>query len=184
MATAGQTIRNPVTGETLTFLVTSADSNGQLLRVDVTAAANATGPPMHVHSAFVERYDIREGRVHVRLRGEVHVLEPSARLEIPRGAPHTFWIEGDRPARMVVDFEPAGTYETFLETLYGLAEDGKTNAKGEPNLLQMAVIGREHLDDFALAKPPIWMQRLLFAVLAPIGRLLGFRARYSARTAG
>jgi mannose-6-phosphate isomerase-like protein (cupin superfamily) len=178
MATAGQTIRNPKTGETLTFLVTTSDSDGELLRVDVTAEGNASGPPMHVHRGFVERYDVREGRVHVRLHGKVHAIGPSEPLEIPRGEPHTFWVEGDQPARMIVEFAPAGTYEDFLETLYGLAADGKTNEKGEPNLLQMAVIGHEHLDDFALAKPPIWLQRILFAVLSPIGRLLRYRARY------
>ena len=42
------------------------------------------------------------------------------------------------------------------------------------------MIGREHLDDFALAKPPVWVQRLLYGALAPIGRLLGYRARYRA----
>jgi hypothetical protein len=179
MAKAGQTIHNPITGETLTFVVTAADSDGKLLRVDVTAAPHKAGPPLHVHRGFVEKYDVQEGLVHVRLHGRVHAIEPRHPFEVPRGEPHTFWIEGDEPARMVVDFEPAGTYEFFLETLYGLAEDGKTNAKGEPNLLQMAVIGREHLDDFALAKPPIWLQRILFGVLAPLGRIFGYRPRYS-----
>ena len=111
MATASQTIRNPVTGETLTFLVTAADSNGKLLRVDVTADPRGAGPPMHIHRAFVERYDVREGRVHVRLDEQVRTISPGEPFEFPRGRPHTFWIEGDEPARMVVDFEPAGTYE-------------------------------------------------------------------------
>ena len=178
MGRAGQTIHNPITGETLTFLVTAGESEGQVLRVDVTAEPHRAGPPMHVHRGFVEKYDVREGKVHVRLHGQVHVVEPGRPFEIPRGEPHTFWIEGDEPARMVVDFEPAGTYEFFLETVYGLARDGKTNAKGEPSLLQAAVIGRVHLDDFALATPPVWVQRILFGALAPVGRLLGYRARY------
>jgi hypothetical protein len=76
----------------------------------------------------------------------------------------------------VVDFEPAGTYESFLETMYGLAEEGKTDGQGRPGLLRMAVIGRAHLEDFALARPPYWVQKVLFAVLAPLGRLRGYRA--------
>ena len=31
----------------------------------------------------------------------------------------------------------------FFETFFGLAKDGKTNSKGLPNLLSMAVIMRE-----------------------------------------
>ena len=77
---------------------------------------------------------------------------------------------------MVVDFEPAGTYEGFLETMYGLAEAGKTDEQGRPNLLHMAVIGRKHLDDSALARPTYHVQKVLFALLAPIGRLFGYRA--------
>ena len=180
MARAGQVIRNPATGETLTFVVTSADSDGRLLRVDVTADPRRPGPPLHVHRGFVERYDVRAGRLRILLGGQERVLGPEEGVEIPRGAAHTFQVEGDEPVRMVVDFEPAGTYESFLETVYGLAADGKTNAQGVPNLLRTAVVGREHLEDFALARPPYLVQRAIFAVLAPIGRLAGYRARYEA----
>lgn len=61
---------------------------------------------------------------------------------------------------------------------------GKTDAKGRPKLLQAAVIGRKHLDDIALAKPPVAIQRLVFGILAPLGRLLGYRARLSAFAPG
>lgn len=184
MARAGQTIRNPATGETLTFVVTAADSGGALLRVDVTADPHRPGPPVHVHRRFVERYDVRTGRVRITLGGEERVVEGPGRFEIPRGKPHTFRVEGDEPVRMVVDFEPAGRYEGFLETMYGLAADGKTDGKGVPNVLQMAVVGREHLDDFSLAQPPYLVQRAAFSLLAPIGRLAGYRARYERREGG
>lgn len=176
MASAGDVIRNPATGETLTFVVTSADSGGKLLQVDVTAEPHKQGPPLHVHRNFVERYDIKEGRVAIALHGDIRILEPGDHLEIPRSAAHTFKVEGDAPVRMVVDFVPAGTYEGFLETMYGLAEAGKTDEQGRPNLLHMAVIGRKHLDDFALARPTYGVQKVLFALLAPIGRLFGYRA--------
>ena len=60
--------------------------------------------------------------------------------------------------------------------MYGLAEAGKTDEQGRPNFLHMAVIGRKHLDDFALARPTYHVQKVLFALLAPIGRLFGYRA--------
>jgi mannose-6-phosphate isomerase-like protein (cupin superfamily) len=177
VARAGQVIHNPATGETLTFVVTSADSAGSLLRFDVTAEPHKKGPPLHVHRAFHERHHLQSGRVCFTVRGREHVVEAPARFEIPRGAPHTFRVKGDEPARTVVDHEPAGTYERFLEKMYALAAEGKTDEQGAPNLLQAAVVGREHLDDFSLARPPFLVQRILFAVLAPIGRLAGYRAR-------
>lgn len=177
MARAGQVIRNPATGETLTFVVTAADSGGTLLRFDVTAEPHKKGPPLHVHRAFRERHHLQAGRVCFTVRGQEHVVEAPARFEIPRGAPHTFRVEGDEPARTVVDHEPAGTYERFLETMYALAAEGMTDDRGAPSLLQSAIVGRAHLEDFSLARPPYVVQRILFAVLAPLGRLLGYRAR-------
>ncbi len=149
VATLGQVIRNPATGETVTFLTTTADSNGALLGIEMVADPSGGGVSEHLHPKLTERHELLQGRLHVRLRGEERVLEA-----------------------------PAGGFESFLETVYALATDGKTNAKGMPNLLQSAVIAREHLDDYALPKLPLWLQKALFGVLAPAGRLAGYKARY------
>jgi mannose-6-phosphate isomerase-like protein (cupin superfamily) len=178
MAQAGQTIRNPVTGETTTFLATAADTGGRVMRLDMTADPSAAGATEHVHPRLTERYDLQEGRLIVRMRGRDHVVSAGERLEIPRGTPHSFRNPDARSARVVVEYEPAGRYEEFIETFYALARDGKTNAEGRPNLLQTAVILHAHLDDVALPRPPLLVQRLMFALLAPIGRLAGYRSRY------
>ena len=73
---------------------------------------------------------------------------------------------------------PAMKTEEFFESIWGLARDGKTNEKGVPNLLQVAVIASEYADEIRLASPPWPVQRVLFAALAPVGRLLGYRARH------
>jgi len=177
MPRAGETIENPATGETLTFVVTAADSDGGLLQVDVVMEPGRPGPPIHVHRTISERHDIREGRLGITLEGAERVIEAPGSIEIPRGTPHTFRVDGDEPVRTVVDYRPPGRYEDFIDALYALARAGKTDDKGAPkNILQTAVIARPHLDEFALAKPPYAVQRILFAVLAPIGRLFGFRA--------
>ena len=50
----------------------------------------------------------------------------------------------------------------FFETFFGLAKDGKTNAKALPNPLNMAVILREYRDEIRLAGPPAIVQTALF----------------------
>jgi mannose-6-phosphate isomerase-like protein (cupin superfamily) len=173
---AGETIENPATGETLTFEVTAADSGGSLLRVDVRMEPGRPGPPVHVHRGFPERHDVRQGKLAIVLAGEERVLEAPSGIEIPRGTPHTFRVVGDEPVRTVVDYAPPGRYEDFIDALYALAREGKTDESGAPrNILRTAVVARPHLDEFALAKPPYAVQKALFAVLAPIGRLAGFR---------
>ena len=73
---------------------------------------------------------------------------------------------------------PALEFEQLIETMFALAADGKTNEKGMPNPLRLAVIARAHFDDVRLPFPPVWMQRAGLAVGAPLGRLLGFRDTY------
>ena len=177
MAETGQVIRNPVTGETTKFLVTSADSGGKLLQIEMTADPKAPGATEHLHPRITEKYELLEGTLHVLMNGKDHAVAAGERLEIPQGTPHSFWNADDERARVRVNFEPAGRFEYFMEKIYALAADGKTNAKSRPkNLLQAAVIGQAYLNDIALAKPPLAVQRVFYAVLAPIGRLFGYRA--------
>jgi hypothetical protein len=73
---------------------------------------------------------------------------------------------------------PALQFEQLLETMFALAADGKTNRKGMPNPLRLAVIANAHFDDVRLPFPPVWMQRAGLAAGAPVGRLLGFTPTY------
>src|SRR5262249_7606492 len=56
-----------------------------------------------------------------------------------------------------------------------LAAEGKTNRKGLPNPLAMAVIARAHFDTVRLPFPPPVVQRAALAVGAPPGAALGYR---------
>ena len=65
--------------------------------------------------------------------------------------------------------------------MFALAADGKTNRKGMPNPLRLAVIARAHFDTVRLPFPPGWVQRLGLAMAAPVGRLVGYGAAYEPR---
>jgi hypothetical protein len=54
---------------------------------------------------------------------------------------------------------PALQFEELLETMFALAADGKTNRKGMPNPLRLAVIANAHFDTVRLPFPPAWMQK-------------------------
>jgi hypothetical protein len=56
-----------------------------------------------------------------------------------------------------------------------------TNARGIPNILQLAVIASEYRREMEFVKPPRALQHILFAVLAPLGRALGYRPTYPLR---
>jgi hypothetical protein len=62
--------------------------------------------------------------------------------------------------------------------MFALAADGKTNRKGMPNPLRLAVIAKAHFDTVRLPFPPAWMQAAGLALGSPLGRLLGYGATY------
>jgi hypothetical protein len=61
----------------------------------------------------------------------------------------------------------------MVGTLFGLARDGKTNDKGLPDPLQLAVSASAYRDVIVFTSPPPPVQRAMFALLAPLGRALG-----------
>jgi hypothetical protein len=71
-----------------------------------------------------------------------------------------------------------------------LAGTERTNARGVPGLLQLAVTLRTFRDEFVLCSMPTWALRLLVPPLALLGRLCGLRGDdvsregYIARRAG
>ena len=59
-----------------------------------------------------------------------------------------------------------------------LAQAGKTNAKGIPNLIRYAVIDHKYSDVLYPTNPPRILQKIVFAALYPLGRLFGYKADY------
>jgi quercetin dioxygenase-like cupin family protein len=178
MITTGQTLRNRVTGETLVFRTTSADTNGERVVVETFVEPNGAVAAAHVHPAQEERFEVLAGEVEFRLGKRKLVATPGDRVLVPAGTPHRFRNVGEETAHFVCEVTPALGFEQLIETMFSLAEDGKVNRKGMPNPLRLAVIAKHHFGDVQLPFPPAWLQRLGLALGAPLGRLLGFRPTY------
>jgi quercetin dioxygenase-like cupin family protein len=178
MIQAGDVIENPVTGERLVFRKTSLETNGEAVELETFVKPDGFVATAHVHPHQDERFHILRGTVGFRLGREKIVASPGQRVTVPAGTAHKFWNAGDDEAHFVCQVRPALQFEQLIETMFGLAADGKTNRKGMPNPLRLAVIARHHFDDVRLPFPPAWMQRMGLALGAPVGRVLGYQATY------
>ena len=176
MARAGDVLTNPVTGQTLRFLRTTADTDGALLAIESTWARRGSEPPEHLHPRQAEHFTVLAGTLRVRIGGVVRDLRPGDTLDVPAGAPHAMWNPTDAPASARWETRPALGTERMFEALFGLAARGVVNARGVPGLLDLAVFVPRHWDEMRLVRPAPAVQRLLFAALGPVARLLG-RAR-------
>jgi quercetin dioxygenase-like cupin family protein len=174
----GQTLTNPVTGETLVFHRTAAYTNGEAVVVEAFVEPHGAVAAAHVHPSQEEHFEVVAGELEFRLGRETVVARPGDRVHVPAGTPHRFRNVGHETAHFVCEIRPALGFEQLIETMFGLAADGKVNRKGLPGPFRLAVIARHHFGDVRLPFPPAWLQRLGLALGAPVGRLLGYRPTY------
>jgi len=178
MIRAGDTIDNPVTGERLVFRRTSAETDGEAVVFDCFVRPSGFVAKAHVHPFQEERFEVIRGSVTFRLDGQELAASPGDHVLVPAGKKHQFWNASDEEAHFRCEVRPALGFEQLIETMFTLAQAGKTSRKGMPNPLRLAVIARAHFDTVRLPFPPAWMQRVGLALASPLGWLLGYSATY------
>lgn len=178
MSKAGDVFENPITGERAVVRVGTEESGGELVVSDLYVSPGGRVAAEHVHPIINEWFTVISGKVGFRLNGRESVAEIGQRLHISPGTVHDWWNAGGEEAHVVVEVSPGARFEEAISTTFGFARDGKTNDKGMPNLLQLALLSREFEDVLYFTKPPRAVQKVLFAVLTPVARLLGYRGSH------
>ncbi|MCC3375403.1 cupin domain-containing protein [Cohnella sp. REN36] len=176
MAQAGDLLADPLRGQKLVIRKTAKMTRGEVLEMEASYAPGSGAPPEHLHPEQEERFEVLTGCVHARVNGKERIYRTGERFRIPPGMRHTMWNGGNEPARLLWETLPALDTERFFETTFALSRAGKTNAAGAPNLLQSALLMQRYKREFRLANPPRFVQTAIFGLLAPIARLLGYRA--------
>jgi mannose-6-phosphate isomerase-like protein (cupin superfamily) len=178
MAYAGQTLENPASGERITLRQTAADTDGDLLAIDLELPANRRVPGgLHIHPLQEERFEVIEGTMRFRMGRERIVAGPGELVVVPPGVKHDFANVGDQEALVRVEVRPALKMEQLFETAVGLAEQGRTMLGGIPKPLDLALFLEEFEDEVQGAFPPRWLQRVVLAPLAWLARRRGFARR-------
>jgi quercetin dioxygenase-like cupin family protein len=170
----GDRLENPVTGETIVFHRTADQTNGEEVFIEVIVQPNGFVAAAHVHPFQTERFEVLEGSLGLQVGDEELVASPGDVAMVAPGTVHRFWNAGHRDARFLVEVRPALQFESLIETMFTLAEEGKTNRKGMPNPLRLAVIAKAHFDTVRLPFPPAALQRVALALGSPLGRALGY----------
>jgi mannose-6-phosphate isomerase-like protein (cupin superfamily) len=174
MIRAGQTVVNPVTGERLLFELTANETDGELTRIQATVEPGGFVASSHLHPRQSERFEVLEGSLMlVRGHEQLELHEGDAVL-VPPGTPHRFWNASDAPVRFRTDIRPSLRIESLIETMFGLAAAGRTNARGMPNLFRLAVVARHHFDTVRLPLVPQALQRAALIPGSWFGRALGY----------
>jgi quercetin dioxygenase-like cupin family protein len=180
MAYAGQIIDNPVSGEQIEFLRTAADTNGELLEIELTLAADGRVPGAHVHPEQQERFEVLEGTMKFRLGLRTIIAEAGDTVIVPAGRVHKFTNAGDRPARARVQITPALDMEDLFTITAALAHEDKVLASGMPKPLHLALFVKRFRREVRAPFPPAPIVHALMAPLAAFARRRGHDTRYAA----
>lgn len=180
MGRQGDVLFNPRRRERVLLMKTGDDTGGERLEMLVTQEPTPARMPAHLHPRQRETFTIRAGALtyvlgdraaSVARAGDIVTVEP--------GVPHSWWNEGPETVEMVGVIEPAGRWLDFMETIYGLTNEGKVDGRGIPNPLQMAVVAWEFRREWVPTAVPAPVRLLALPVLAALGRLFGYRPTYA-----
>jgi mannose-6-phosphate isomerase-like protein (cupin superfamily) len=166
---------NPVTKERAVVLTDPRIHPDRVLVAHLSVAPGGRVAAAHYHPDLEERFLILRGRVGFLIDGRERMLGPGEGARVGPGVVHDWWQVGDEEAQALVEVSPGVRFVEIVGTMFGLARDGKVNAKGMPGPLQLAVMGHEYRDTLVFTRPPRAIQKLVIPAMAAVGRLLGRR---------
>jgi quercetin dioxygenase-like cupin family protein len=164
-----KTIVNPIFKDSVTFLQTSAETNGRTTEVEVTLMPKGRNV-LHCHT-YPEKFAAVDGDLGLEnKKKEQKILKPGESYTVESMAWHCFYNPTDREIRFKVLVEPANErLEYFLRILYGMAADGLTDNQSRPKSIRHAAIL------FGMAEGK--MAGLSFTLMSPILKGVARRAR-------
>jgi mannose-6-phosphate isomerase-like protein (cupin superfamily) len=174
----GTRLRNAFNSET--FLFSGPVDDPAVARFEVILEKGGSGGGnalVHVHPGADEHFTVKSGRIRIVVDGREQMVESGGRAVVPCGKPHFFANAGEGAAELEIEFRPAQQHLRFFANFATLAANRTAwfSSKGDPNFLLIALVLHTYRDHLYLAGPPIFLQKLIFALLAPLARLCGYR---------
>ncbi len=163
-------IKINATSETITFVKTTAETQGQFIEFIVTLDAGGKGPGPHIHPLQVETFEILEGKVGVLIGNDKVFLTPGQKLEIPAGTVHDFWPAENQNIKFKAVVTPALHFEWMLTEMFASCYRKGT---AEPSIFDATYIMNKIKGEYILGDVPKFIQLQIFPIIALIGRLSG-----------
>ena len=145
---------NPKVGQRSRIVTLPGETGGRQFVIEYInrpfGGRNAVPP--HVHTAYMETFEILRGCARYRLGSETKTAVAGERVTMPPLVPHVHpWSDSaeELHVRQIADANPSDLrgLNSGLQaaiTLQGLARAGRVNTKGLPNLLQLGVLIADH----------------------------------------
>ena len=134
--------------------------------------AGADGPPIHLHPAQAEHFNVLQGRLQVYKEGKWHELGPGEEMFIPAQMPHSYRSRDAQDCLFAYRLTPGGRFSEMLKSFERLQDAGKITGKGLGSVIHLAMTFRQHRTEVVSVQPP----NFVIVLVAGLGKLLGFKA--------
>lgn len=179
---------NPLMGQRVHMLTLAGATGGQSFVAEYIdrPMSGQYGVPAHRHPTWTETFEILSGQAKYKLGNEERSASSGDRIVMPPNVSHIHpWNAGTtelhvRQTAVASPADPAGLTANLQAavTIFGLARAGKVNRKGMPGMLQLAVLVESTMPATYVASMPVGVQKVLFGLLASLGRTFGYRSSY------
>ncbi|WNC14745.1 cupin domain-containing protein [Brevibacillus brevis] len=176
MSSLSRSVSNPHTGETVTFLKTTEETNGEylLFRTDLPPKE---GIFLHYHTELVETFEGITGNLELTVDGKKTTLKPGDKAVVPLDKVHRFYNPSDQFVSFNIEIRPAARFEAFVRCGYGLDTDGRSfympflKQYVPKNPLLLGTIFE--MGAFYLPFLPLSLQKWIFGALAKLSARTG-----------
>lgn len=179
MVKAGDTLHNPLSGETFRILQTAADTGGALFAMETCVPpGGGTRVPPHLHPKHTMRLKVMAGAMNLwigRLANRQVYTAPDG-VAIPARTTYHWVVTGPDTLRFVTELEPAGEWGLLFESMCAIGRAAAAK-KLNPLLASISVLNRRR-NHLYFAGLPIRVQQALFAGVAALARRRGYQDYY------
>lgn len=176
MSKLSRTVSNPATGETVTFLKTTEETNGEYLLFRTDLPPN-NGIFFHYHTELVETFEGKTGNLELTADGKTTIIKKGDTSAVPLNIVHGFWNHTDQFVSFNAQIRPAGTFERFIRCGYGLDTDGRSfympilKQYLPKNILLLGTLFE--FGEFYVPYIPRFLQKAIFGILARLSEWTG-----------
>ena len=106
MIRTGDVIHNRITGESIRFVETAADTDGERVVIDVLVEPNGFVASAHLHPYQTEVFEVVEGELTFKVGGETIAATAGESVTVEPGTAHKFWNASETAARFRCEITP------------------------------------------------------------------------------
>jgi quercetin dioxygenase-like cupin family protein len=152
-------------GETITFVKTSKDTNGAFTEIICTLPAGQKGPPPHIHPLQDENFAVIEGKLELSADGKKIVLEQGQSFNVTANTAHTFFNPCDTEIKFRATYKPGLNIDYFLvQSFDGLNKLSNPKKPGFQMIVDYDYILKQIPGQFVAAGVPTFVLTLFAAI--------------------